>query len=291
MSYFRFVLFFFLIFFQSKAQTSHEYLGVITLSDSSFISYKISFEETNGFIKGYSITDLTGDHETKSMITGTYDKDKKTLKFRESGIVYTKSPIIQTDFCYVHFEGRLARLNNRRKLAGTFVGKYDDGTACINGQIDMKSLLKVTKKAKKLDRMIDNNPLVGKDKKEQVNLLRTLDTLNTNYIRANEVVQIFSRDNSFTLTLVDVGQNDGDRLSVFINDKVLLRDREITSTPQKFDIQISAQPLTVKIVATSTGSIGANTVQVTLSDSDNVIDSITNMGKDESASMVLIKQQ
>lgn len=273
-----------------SAQTTHEYLGVITLSDSSFISYKLSFEETNGFIKGYSITDLSGPHETKSMITGTYDKDEKQLKFRESGIVYTKSPITQTDFCYIHFEGRLAKLNDRRKLAGTFVGKYDDGGSCIDGEIDMKSLVKIEKRAARLDKALDKSILVSKEKKDAVNLLRTLDTLNTNFLRADEVVQVFSKDDSVTLTLTDVGQEDGDRISIYADDKILIQNAAIGNKPQSFTIKLSGKPVTLKVEATSAGSIGANTVQLTLSDSLNVIEAITNMEKGESASMVLIKQ-
>ena len=224
------------------------------------------------------------------MITGTYDKDEKQLKFRESGIVYTKSPITQTDFCYIHFEGRLAKLNDRRKLAGTFVGKYDDGGSCIDGEIDMKSLVKIEKRAARLDKAVDKSILVSKEKKDAVNLLRTLDTLNTNFLRADEVVQVFSKDDSVTLTLTDVGQEDGDRISIYADDKVLVQNAAIGNKPQSFTIKLSSKPVTLKVEATSAGSIGANTVQLTLSDSLNVIEAITNMEKGESASMVLIKQ-
>ena len=272
------------------AQKTHEYIGVITLTDSSFISYKLSFEETNGFIKGYSVTDLSGPHETKSMITGTYDKKEKVLKFRESGIVYTKSPITQNDFCYIHFEGRLAKLNERRKLAGTFVGKFDDGVSCIDGEIEMKSLVKVEKKARRLDNTVDKSILVSQEKKDAVNLVKTLDTLNTNFLNANERLQVFSKDEMVTLTVVDVGQEDGDKITIYADDKVLLRDAAIGLKPQSFTIKLSNQPVELRVEATSAGSIGANTIQLNLSDSINQIEAITNMKKGEKATLLLIKQ-
>ncbi|MDC7997171.1 hypothetical protein [Gilvibacter sediminis] len=272
------------------AQKTHEYIGVITLTDSSFISYKLSFEETNGFIKGYSVTDLSGPHETKSMITGTYDDKEKQLKFRESGIVYTKSPITQNDFCYIHFEGRLAKLNDRRKLSGTFVGKFDDGVSCIDGEIEMKSLVKVEKKARRLDNTVDKSILVSQEKKDAVNLVRTLDSLNTNFLNANERLQVFSRDDVVTLTVVDVGQEDGDKITIYADDKVLLRDAAIGLKPQSFKIKLSSQPVELRVEATSAGTIGANTIQLNLTDSINQIEAITNMKKGEKATLLLIKQ-
>ena len=74
----------------SFAQYELDYLGVIKLNDSSFISYSLKLTEQNGIITGYSITDIGGDHETKSNITGSYDKKTHALSFKEVGIIYTK---------------------------------------------------------------------------------------------------------------------------------------------------------------------------------------------------------
>ena len=96
-----FVSFFF--FLVSFSQNKHEYVGGVKLSDTILISYKIKFTESDGEVKGYSITDIGGEHETKSNIFGEYDVDNKVLSFRETGIVYTKSTVSQNDFCFFEY--------------------------------------------------------------------------------------------------------------------------------------------------------------------------------------------
>ena len=78
-----FLFFWLVLFFLQKTscfgQKSNEYIGAIKLMDSSIITYKIKFELiSDNQIKGYSITDFGGDHETKSSLTGYYDKGKQT---------------------------------------------------------------------------------------------------------------------------------------------------------------------------------------------------------------------
>ena len=70
-----------------KAQT-YEFYGVLKLNGKSeeAISYRLIFDEKNGKIKGYSITDITGNHETKNLVDGYYDTDKKYLRFKEKNI-------------------------------------------------------------------------------------------------------------------------------------------------------------------------------------------------------------
>lgn len=284
------IFFFFFFSLVASSQTEHEYVGVITLNDSSFISYKLIFTENNGAINGYSVTDLSGPHETKSVISGKFDAKGKRLEFSESGIVYTKSDITQEDFCYIHFNGRVAKLNQRKKLSGAFVGKYGDNQICINGKIDMRSLIKAEKRAVKMDRKVKKSILIPKEQKAQVSLVKSLDTLNTNFIRAKEKVQVFTRDNTVVLTVFDVGQNDGDRISILVDDKPLLTNALVSSEPQEFVLSISNKAIEIKIEATSSGKIGANTVQINLTDSLHSIESITNMNAGESAVFKIVKQ-
>src|SRR5210317_115533 len=114
--YFTLMLLFCLSPFQLFSQSESQYLGAIMLNDSSLISYKIVFSEKDGVIIGHSITDLNGPHETKSFLSGTFNEAQNTLVFSESGIIYTKSPVTQEDFCYVHFEGRLKKINKRQQI-------------------------------------------------------------------------------------------------------------------------------------------------------------------------------
>ena len=75
------------------AQVNYEFYGALKLNgnDKTIITYRLVFTEQNGKISGYSVTDLDGAHETKNVISGTYDKSKKQFSFQEKEILYTKS--------------------------------------------------------------------------------------------------------------------------------------------------------------------------------------------------------
>ena len=121
-------------------QNEIEYLGVIKLNDSSLISFGLNIIEKDGEISGHSLTDMGGDHETKSTITGTYSKKDNRLFFKEVGIIYTKSEVPDFDFCFIHFSGRIRDINKIKNLSGAFKGLFSDGTSCIDGEIRMKSV-------------------------------------------------------------------------------------------------------------------------------------------------------
>ena len=136
------------------SQENIDFLGVIKLNDTTLISYKLSLQENNGNVSGFSITDLGGLHETKSLVAGFYDYEKKVFEFREKDIIYTKSKIDEYDFCFVHFKGKIRNINRRQNLKGSFKGLYSDGTECLSGDIDMMRLEKIIKKAETVDRKI-----------------------------------------------------------------------------------------------------------------------------------------
>ena len=85
--YFVFILTLLLFSEVIYAQNEQEYLGIIKLNDSSFISYRLNLLENNNLISGYSITDIGGDHETKSNITGEFNDETNILSFKEVGII------------------------------------------------------------------------------------------------------------------------------------------------------------------------------------------------------------
>ena len=106
------------------SQEKHEYVGGVKLNDSTIISYKIFFKEVTGKVYGYSVTDLRGEHETQSNIFGEYDKKSKELSFRETGIVYTKSPVSQDDFCFLNVTVKNFVFGKTKSFKSKFVGLF-----------------------------------------------------------------------------------------------------------------------------------------------------------------------
>lgn len=287
-----FLYFFLLILLHQNgvAQQDLEYVGAIKLNDTSLISYKIMFSETEGFLKGYSVTDLGGEHETKSYVSGYFDDDKNTLNFFESGIVYTKSPVTQNDFCYVHFDGALKNFKERQTIEGSFKGLYDNGDECIHGEISMINFSRILRKAKKLDKKIDRSIFVKKEKKERIDLTKSLDSLSMNVVRKNQVMSVFARGEEVTLSIYDAGKEDGDQIAIWVNGKVLLSKYTVTNTEKVVTLALTDKKTTLKVKALTNGTIGGNTVKIDIIDAKNQLETITSLKAGESTSFVFIKE-
>ena len=283
------VLFLLCFFVKVTAQEDYEYLGVIKLNDTSFISYKIAFKEDNGLLSGYSLTDIGGSHETKSFLSGYFDEEANTINFYESGILYTKSPIVQDDFCFVHFEGTLKRLDDRQSIEGNFNGLYPDGKKCIDGSISLLNFNKILKRADRLDRKIDRMKLISKEKRDKVNLVQELDSINMNIIKKGERLNVFSGAEAVNLVIFDAGQEDGDRISIYVNGSPVLENYTVKTTERTLRIPLDMATTEVRIAALNNGSIGSNTVKIDIQNDGNTIETITNMKGGESASFVFLK--
>ena len=61
--------------------THINYSGIITLSDGRLLAFEMDLTEKEGIVNGFSITGSGTADETKSDISGTYDKKKKLARF------------------------------------------------------------------------------------------------------------------------------------------------------------------------------------------------------------------
>jgi len=281
----------FLQSFMSLAQSEYEFLGVIQLQEDSFISYKISFTEEKGTLTGHTITDMGGPHETKSYLSGYYDEKSNVLEFYESGIVYTKSFVNQNDFCFLHYSGELKRLNEKQHISGAFKGLYSDGKECINGEIHLKNYGKILKRAKKIDRKVERSILISQEKKDQVHLLRDLDSINTHRLNKNETLSMFAEGKTIFLTVYDAGQEDGDKIALSVNGTPLYQNLEALSEKKVIEIPLKKSKTELSVKALTNGTIGGNTVMLEIRDAKNKIETVTNLKKGESAKFVFLRNE
>ncbi|MBL4663430.1 MAG: hypothetical protein JKY22_07730 [Flavobacteriaceae bacterium] len=284
------LVFIILLSLSVSAQDDYSYVGALKLNDSSLITYKLDFIEKDGLITGYSTTDIGGAHETKSFISGYFDDEASSLSFYESGILYTKSEIVQDDFCFVHFDGRLRKMNENQRIEGEFKGLYDDGEECINGEIMLSNFKKILKRTEKLDRKINRSILVSKEKKSKIDLVKMLDSLQLNVIRKDEVLTVFSKSDVVNLAIYDAGQVDGDRISVYINDEYILENYTVTNLKKKIKVVLKDKKTVIKVIALNNGSIGGNTVKIDVFDNTNTIETLTNLKARETASFVILRK-
>lgn len=271
------------------AQNKQEYLGVLKLNDSSFISYRVHLIENNGVINGFSITDMGGKHETKSLISGFYDKKTNILQFNETSIVYTKSEITTYDFCHVHFSGKV-KFKSNKNIEGAFEGRYSDGTSCINGEIALRNMQKIKKKVVKIDRIIQRTKKIAKEDKARISIAKQLDSLNMNVLRGGDHLNMFSESSFIVLHVYDAGKEDGDRISILVDEKVVLKNYTITKKVKKIKIPLRSRLTKIKVRALNTGSISPNTAKIEFIDTSNKIEAIVSLKKFEKTEITIINK-
>lgn len=286
-----FLLAVFFMVIKSYGQDDYEFFGVVRLNDNTIISYRMVFTETNGNISGFSVTDLQGEHETKNVIEGKYDKKTKRIEFKENDIIYTKSSIAEEDFCFLNFKGKL-KLNSRKtKIEGDFLGFFSDGSNCINGSLKLIGNETLYKRLNKLNRKIKKTKRIDKKSKEKFNAKKMLDSLRINTLKANEVTSVFWKEKQFKMIIWDAGKFDGDKVSIIINGKPILKNYKISHEKKEIVFDLKKKINSIEIKAENLGEIAPNTAKVLLLDGDKEIGLYTNLDKGKSTKISVIRRK
>ena len=284
-----FILLFFLCSKVALTQESFEYVGAINLNDTILIPYKVKFFENKGSVSGYSITDIGGNHETQSNIFGEYDRKEKELNFRETNIVYTKSPITQKDFCFLNVTVKKFQLDKTKNFKTKFVGLFSDNTKCIDGEILMNSSERLQDRMERLNKKINKSKRIPDSIKQKLNLRKLMDSLSMNVLKKDETLSLFAKSDKIKLTLYDGGKEDGDKIAITVNGKYMLSNYEAKNEKKIVLINIVDSITSVKIKALNEGLIAPNTVVVEIEDGKNSIKALSNLKKGETTQVHILR--
>jgi len=283
--------FIFLYSFAIRATSGeHEFIGTIQLIDKSIISYKINFTESDdGRLTGYSLTDFSGEHKTKTKIRGRVDRAKRTISFSETENVLTKSSSDTEDFCYLHvYNAKIKLAKKKSYIQGHFFSRYDDGSLCIEGDIyligqdqffrKMDRAIAVADKIKKGDQMIQ----------VKENIVKTKESMkNTVLNNGSKVVIPETNGQEVIVRIFDTEYLDGDKISIFNNDICILDNYKVTG--KTYQLPIIIQDTTIlRIVANNEGRYPPNSAQIEIMVKDESIPIKLNMLKGNQAEIQFI---
>jgi len=255
-------IFFFLFFLVSTIGFSqieaYEYLGVIKLNDTSFIPYKLAFEEIDGQILGYSI-------------------------------VYTKSPISELDMCLVNFKGKMRNLKKTKAFSGEFQGFYPDNSSCLNGMVILTASERIMERITKLDEKIQKSKRYSQEVKNKVSAKRAVDTLTMSVVRKDENLNVFTKNKKVIVSIHDSGKVDNDRINLYVDNVLILENYTIKKEKKQIPIEITKQTTIVRVEAIDEGTSAPNTVKVEIQDGQSLITTRTSLKTGETAALSLIK--
>lgn len=262
------------------AQTTQvAFLGSIMVNGGKSYPYKLFVNDSGGMLTGYSVSDIAGADETKTLISGRLNASKKQLTFRETKIAYTKSA---TEMCYIHATLKAGKMQRAATMRGHFKGYRADGkTPCGNGKIMLVCADDI------LNKLLE---IAHKD-----SLPQPSSNLTNNYtnipINEAEITKILPghhkelRCNSATVEIEiwDAKSNDGDIITLLQDGKPLLEEHKITYRHNVLRIDIADKGSTeLRLIAISEGSEPLNTarIKITSGGQTQYVDASTSVGND-----------
>ncbi len=283
---------FFMISLTFYAQEKYEYMGAVKLNGDikTVISYRLVFSESNGIVKGYSVTDLSGPHETKNAISGTYNSKTKEFSFKEEDIIYTKSTISDDMFCFVNFTGKVKLVNENSIMEGNFKGLFKNHQKCIDGTLTLVGSARIYKLVNKVNKKIQKSKKVNEADKKKFNPVNILDSLKVNSLTRSQNLNVFSKSGNVKLELWDNGKEDGDLVTLYLDGAILIKNYKVTNEKKIFNLTVK-NTSTLKITAITEGTVSPNTAVMKIDADERVIEVYTNLKKDEDAYITLIKSK
>ena len=272
------------------------FIGVGNTKGGLSFTYKLQVTDSNGQLTGYSISDIKGPDETKSNVTGTINYDKKQCTFRETGVVYTKSPSVKNNtsyLCYIHAQLKISRKKKTTILKGNFSAyKSDHTTECASGQLILMNaedvLNKMLEKNEKKDSLIKRALTAAPDTTEMRNESYTYE--NTPSIPDSKVSKIlpgghielqYSHPN-IEIEVWDAKTIDGDVVTIKHNALTILENYKLTAGHKRMSIAPGNSHCdTITVIAINEGAEPMNTarLKITSGGDSYYVDASTTMDK------------
>ncbi|MGO1751962.1 MAG: hypothetical protein ACTHYV_05675 [Psychroflexus sp.] len=244
-------------------------------------------------IEGKSITDFSGDHRTTSEIKGRIDYENDRISYAEVKNLSTKSNYDEENFCYIHLTNADFNLKKRKSsIKGNFQGKFPDGENCAEGELILVGSEFFYKRMEKLNRKISRVKKIDSVTKANLKTSTFKRKLAKNLLENEDVISLYIDDSSEVfLELWDEELEDGDKIDLFINQKIVLENFEIKNQKKIIKIPFSNSDVSVTVIANNVGQKAPNTVSLILRDKNNSHKIRTKLQQDEQAYIMLKSNQ
>jgi len=240
------------------SQNYFNYLGTLILNNNTPISFKLELIEDEGIVNGFSITNIGTKDETKSEITGLYFKTDKSFQLQETQILETKSEAPINTFCYINMNLSFQGSFRSKRIEGDFVGNFLDSTKCASGKIFLMEEKKFKKKIRKIKKKIEK---MSPEDFENTNLIQQ-----TRILKDGDDFSINTTNKKITLIIWDANSEDGDKVELKINNKIILHDFETKNKRKKIKFKLNKGENIIELKAVNIGTSPPNSSRIELVD-------------------------
>ena len=245
--------------------------------------FEMEFIEDKGMVNGFSITGKGTPDETKSDVSGIFNKNTKTYKLKETQVLSTNSEADLNTFCYISMEiTELGKLSLKR-YEGNFTGYFTNGDKCASGKIILMEKEKLEKKVEKIKKKVEKRIEKKKKKEEEINLI------STKVLKDGDDMLIKCYSDKITIYIWDANQEDGYKISLIANGKYLLENYTTKRKRKKIKYKLNEGENIIEITATNLGSNPPNTSRIEIVDSRTKYPIITQLELNKTAIIKIVK--
>ena len=263
------------------SQKTEKYSGIITLENGTPLMFEMEFIEDKGMVNGFSITGKGTPDETKSDVSGIFNKNTKTYKLKETQVLSTNSEADLNTFCYINMEITEKGKLSLKRYEGKFTGYFTNGDTCASGNIILMEKEKLEKKVEKIKKKIEKK--IEKKGKEEINVM------STKVLKDGDDMLIKCYSDKITIYIWDANQEDGDKISLVVNGKYLLENYTTKRKRKKIKYKLKKGENIIEITATNLGSTPPNTSRIEIVDSKTKYPIITQLELNKTAIIKIVK--
>ena len=269
----------------------HSFIGTIQLLDKSMITYKIEFDEmADGSISGKSVTDFSGPHRTESEITGKINRDENTITFNELSNLTTKSDFPSDDFCYVHLYNARVKIKEEKSIIqGHFYSRYANGEKCIEGDIFLMVGEYFFDKVKS----VSNKKMVPKETRDKIKetLKESRENTRNTVLKEDDNLTVIAEGDNLMIRVWEDEYLDGDRVSVYLDEKPILRNYLIKSSMKQLLVPVVKDTTILRIVADNEGRLPPNSANFIILNSETEVPIKLQLNEGKEATIKILRKK
>ena len=265
------------------SQKTEQYSGIITLENGTPLMFEMEFIQDKGMVNGFSITGKGTPDETKSDLSGIFNKNTKTYKLKETQVLSTNSEADLNTFCYINMEITEKGKLSLKRYEGKFTGYFINGDTCASGNIILMEKEKLEKKVEKIKKKVENKIEKKKKKEEEINVM------STKVLKDGDDMIINCYSDKITIYIWDANQEDEDKISLIANGKYLLENYTTKRKRKKIKYKIQEGENIIEITAINLGSTPPNTSRIEIVDSKIKYPIITQLELNKTAIIKIVK--
>ncbi len=257
--------------------------GSLGVESGETFTYQLVFTDSAGSINGYAVTYMQKEYDTRAAITGYIDRQKKTISFTETEIIYNHGFRSHAIICLIKSTLTYRKEGNSYVLAGPVTSKDIGNASCSRGSVRFEDagVLETLFREEPVPAVTPLRPaappktvIIDKTKpairQTPDNTTALLPAQPAQITEGQEKIYDWYSD-TIVFEIWDGGRIDGDVVTVRYNTATILSKHQLTKEKKRIILPLTGKETEmITVVAGYEGNEPPNTANIALHDGDTI---------------------